>query len=483
MSLTQGRHAAVALAAGGLLLLTASLPAAAAAGEPLRSNVSAGHVRVRPGDFDGDRLGDLAVAATAATIDGQANAGAVGVVYGGRNGLDLARLQRLDRSAGWISGEPRSYEDFGQGLAAGDYNADGYVDMAICSSVSAGAQLTLAFGSPGGLRSSFSVATPDRNCFQLSSGDFDRDGATDLVVPSLDGDYVMYGRTHLSPSTVRYTALDTIDDEGNYVQAGPGASGDVNGDGYPDHAAWYEFFDGQESLDRLAVFFGGPRGLDTRAGQIVKGPNPFRSGGPVAIGDLTGDGYAEVVQGYFQDGPVPSGEVVVHFGSSRGLVGRLSLTQATAGVPGSPESGDFFGQALAIGDANGDGIGDLAIGSPGEDVGTVVDAGMVTVIPGKRGGLDPSKATAYTQNSPDVAGSAEASDWFGTALLFRDLTGDWRSDLVAGSPGENDLAGLVHVFEGSRGGVTADDSLVFGPRRFGIAPRPPEYAFFGIAFG
>jgi hypothetical protein len=57
------------------------------------------------------------------------------------------------------------------------------------------------------------------------------------------------------------------------------------------------------------------------------------------------------------------------------LVALLAAPRAHAQVEGSPEANDFFGQAVATGDFNGDGNTDLAIGVPGESIGSVGDAG------------------------------------------------------------------------------------------------------------
>ncbi|OEV25562.1 hypothetical protein AN219_25635, partial [Streptomyces nanshensis] len=57
-----------------------------------------------------------------------------------------------------------------------------------------------------------------------------------------------------------------------------------------------------------------------------------------------------------------------------------TLTQNSPGVPGVNEEGDEFGKALAAGDVNGDGYADIAVGVPGEDIGSGAsgkDAGAV----------------------------------------------------------------------------------------------------------
>jgi hypothetical protein len=56
-------------------------------------------------------------------------------------------------------------------------------------------------------------------------------------------------------------------------------------------------------------------------------------------------------------------------------------------VPGLTEDGDLFGTSLATGDFDGDGYADVAVGVPGEDDASAIDAGSVTVLRGSRSGL------------------------------------------------------------------------------------------------
>ena len=133
------------------------------------------------------------------------------------------------------------------------------------------------------------------------------------------------------------------------------------------------------------------------------------------------------------------------------------LFQSTFGI--LTEANDNFGQALVAGDFNGDGIDDLAIGIPSEDIGTTVDAGAVIVAYGSILGLNQGQGQAILlhQGISGTADSADTNDQFGWALAAGDFNNSGYSDLAVGVPRESfelspgvwvDEAGAVQVFLG-----------------------------------
>lgn len=77
------------------------------------------------------------------------------------------------------------------------------------------------------------------------------------------------------------------------------------------------------------------------------------------------------------------------------------------------EAYEHFGAALAVGDFNGDGRDDLAVGVPDEDVGAAGNAGAVNVLYGSSsGGLTSTLNQFWHQDSPGIEGVAGAYDGF-----------------------------------------------------------------------
>ncbi|MBW8705372.1 hypothetical protein MBT84_37800 [Streptomyces sp. MBT84] len=125
---------------------------------------------------------------------------------------------------------------------------------------------------------------------------------------------------------------------------------------------------------------------------------PLLSAAPAAAvhgavpGDFNGDGYRDAVlpaPGANIAGKAGAGAVVVLYGGKAGLSTsrRATITQNTAGVPGTAERGDGFGAATATADLNRDGYADLVVSAPYEDTTRGEDAGTVTVLWGSSKGL------------------------------------------------------------------------------------------------
>ena len=187
-------------------------------------------------------------------------------------------------------------------------------------------------------------------------------------------------------------------------------------------------------------------------------------------GDFNGDGFDDLaigVPGETLGSISAAGAVEVIYGSSSGLSATSAhadqfWTQDSTDIDDIAEPGDLFGSSLTIGDFNADGKDDLAIGAPGEILGTIISAGAVEVIYGSSNGLSATFAHAdqfWTQDSTNIDDIAEFNDQFGFSLTAGDFNGDGKDDLALGAPFENIGsildAGGAEVIYGSSSGLSA----------------------------
>ena len=91
------------------------------------------------------------------------------------------------------------------------------------------------------------------------------------------------------------------------------------------------------------------------------------------------------------------------------------------------------GAAVAPGDFNGDGYADLAVGAPGDAVGTP-RGGSVTILYGSATGLVAAGSARFTQATADVPGNPTTGDLFGAALSATDMGKGTQDDLAVGVP-------------------------------------------------
>jgi hypothetical protein len=180
-----------------------------------------------------------------------------------------------------------------------------------------------------------------------------------------------------------------------------------------------------------------------------------------AEGDFNGDGFTDRLWG--EPGhEAGRGRVLVKY---NGDPVEQEWTQDTLGIIGIAQDAEHFGAAIAVGDFDGDGYSDVAVGVPGEDGEGLTDAGAVNVIYGSSSGLTHIGDQYWTSDSSGVKGFAEVGDGFGARLSVGDFDGDDYADLVIGVPDEAvggaAEAGVVHVLYGSSGGISSLDDLWF----------------------
>jgi hypothetical protein len=422
---------------------------------------------VKGSDFNGDGYADLVVAAPDATVSGKADAGALVVLYGGPKGVVYSHRTVISRATPGIAGDPAVSEEFGSDLAKGDLNGDGYTDLVVGGS----ADSVIIWGGPKGLSGSAAIPGYSR---VTDTGDFNGDGKQDIVVQQ-----PAYGDggepTKASPMRVLYgpltrsgVAARTVDLPLAQTPLGAmagGVTGDFNGDGTQDLLV-HDYV--SEGVEDWYLYYGSKSGLAlTPVTRDVPGSQEIT---PV-VGDINGDGYSDIVGG-------EDNNLEVAYGSASGIRAERywqTLTLKSPGLKGKTTSSFYNLHSLSLGDVNGDGFADLALGVPLATVNKAPLAGDVLVLRGSRSGLSTSGIQVLSQSTAGVPGASEPDDTFGYSVQLTDLNRDHHADLVVAAPSENTSTGAVWVLKGASSGVLAKGSVVFGPTAVGLPGGRPRF--------
>ncbi|MGW7423067.1 FG-GAP-like repeat-containing protein [Streptomyces sp. NPDC054813] len=381
---------------------------------------------------------------------------------------------------------------------AGDFNGDGYRDLAIAAPVakisgkSGAGYVAVVYGTRNGLdttkRQIISQATTgvpgnpasgDYFGDRLTTGDLDGDGYTDLVVgvhSERIGTTDSYGNV-----TVLWGGASGLKGASNLSSPMPRyrnelgwalAAGDFDGDGHTDLAV------GNNSTPSLDVF----RGPFTRKGKAAAlvgidtvAQTTIYSDKLIA-GDVNGDGKTDLlVMGQEE---TASGDYrtrsVLYTGSA---TGTLKVGKKLAG-----------GYEAVIADVNKDGYGDIVTGNFLEKSATEPNGGLggaVTVTYGAAGGLSSRTPVRITQDTGGVPEKGEKGDGFGWSLSAGDVNGDGYPDIAVGAEDETlgsaRKAGTVTVLRGSAAGLTGGGAKLFSQNTAGVPGTAETLDNFGAA--
>ncbi|MER5969660.1 FG-GAP repeat protein [Streptomyces sp. NPDC002055] len=410
-------------------------------------------------DFNGDGHRDLAYSydLTGSTTEGFSG-GAVVVVYGTASGrLDDSRHQLIHQDSPGIPGSGEEDDSFGQELANADLNKDGYADLVVGNPAEnrGKGSVVIVWGSARGLSGGTTLRdrtdTPYGFGTDLATGDFNGDGSPDIAAIGGVDTWLHRGPFTRSGRAGRVSEIGSSD-----FAPGSLAAGKVTADRRTDLVVLGVRF--RTNRTQAWFFKGSAAGLAPGRKKTIDARRAIDRGPNAAIGDFDRDGYGDIALGD-PDEDAGKGSVTLWYGASGGpSTSRrtVRLTQGTAGVTGAREREDRFGDALSAGDTNGDGYADLAVGVPGESVGSEEWAGGVTVFRGGSGGLKGTRSSWFAENSPGIVGTPAADDTFGNNVRLRDLNRDGRAELTVSAPGDD----VGYVLPGTASGPSAAGSYL-----------------------
>jgi hypothetical protein len=423
------------------------------------------------GDVNGDGLTDFIIGIPFSD-SANVNAGKVQLVLGNSDAIDTVPASTMTGTY--------QYENLGWKITeAGDLNGDGFGDIVSSEvSINSRGKISVYDGSPNGFGTT-PIFTQEGSADNEylgreidKGGDINGDGYGDFMVSApgyknsggeaVGAVIIYYGQSGLDVDELRTDTLigSATSKLGNEISL----CGDVNGDGYSDiivrkdsTATYteyvYQLFPGKKAGVSKAYSW------QTVKHNIDFSIYTFHKSG--LAGDVNGDGYSDVyfTEAAFSDG-VHTGRVSVFYGSSHGLDSVASWVKLGA-------FNEYFGTSTSTaGDINGDGLGDLIVGSS-YYTGNKFQEGKVDVFLGGSTGLSSTAFATILGDSTNIS--------FGYRLTpVSDVNGDGYSDFLVGSANTfpSFPIGRVDLYLGNRTGVPSKSNWVFS--------APPQTNYLAI---
>ena len=366
------------------------------------------------GDLDNDGYADTVIGAPQS-----GGSGSVFIAYGSANGADPSLVDTEIKP-------PAGTTQFGRSLAVGDFDGNGYPDVAIGDSNG----ISIHFNNGAILAAPDVVlsGTSGENLgVFLATGDLDGDGKADLVATAKPSGANGNVRVYLSsrggfatpPLTFTSASANLVDSA---------LIADVDGD----HAN--DLLVGAASTSQVQVFLARDNDWTSTGAPttsfVLPSPGPATFGYSLASGDIGGDGIADLVVGAYSG----AGRVYVYDSATAywqtphvGDASTVPPSQTINGLDGGTQAGDGFGDQLgvrvAVGKLDTDSYADLVVGA---NRAGLADAGQVQIFHGGPTGL---------QSNPQVVQGATDRDMLGYFVAIPgDINGDGFDDVVAGAP-------------------------------------------------
>ena len=368
------------------------------------------------GDLDGDGVTDIVVGAPD-DDDGGTDRGAVWILFLNNDGTVKAH-QKISDTQGGFTDTLDNEDYFGISVSnIGDLDGDGAEDLAVGAYLdddggsARGAVWLLFLNTDGTVKAhqklsdtqgGFTGTLDDGDCFGhrvTDLGDLDGDGVEDLAVGAYGDDDDDDGgdrtgavwllflnangtvKAHQKISDIEGNFTGTLD-ELDFFGFSVTGLGDLDGDGVEDLAVGaFGDDDGGSARGAVWLLFLNTDGTvkshqkisDTQGGFTGNLDDGDCFAGVTDIGDLDGDGTTDIAVGAWQDddGGTERGAVWILSLNADGTVkGHQKISDTQGGFTGNLDNENFFGRSVSdIGDLDGDGITDIAVGGWQDDDG------------------------------------------------------------------------------------------------------------------
>ena len=339
------------------------------------------------GDLDDDGINDLVVGASHSD-DGATDAGSVWILFMQANRTAKTSV-KISNNGGGLSYTLGSGDQFGKSVSGlGDVDGDGVEDLAV-GAARAGDVYILLLNTDGTVKSDHRISNSsgDFGYAVAPVGDYDGNGVVDIAIGDGKGDAFVYflAADGTDQGYVEITG-DASDAGGGHFEffgVGIGSLDDWDGDGMIDIAVGDTAFDGGfEDSGAVHLLTLDVTGAVQSETLIYDGLPNFNLGLPdypnfgrdiAVIDDLDGNGVREIVIGcsecYDTNEPTDSGAIFIVFLAPDGSILSYQQISKLSGFLNEPlTAGDEFGISVAnIGDWNGDGVSDVAVGARFDD--------------------------------------------------------------------------------------------------------------------
>jgi hypothetical protein len=416
------------------------------------------------GDVNGDGLADVLVGSPEVSAAGRPRAGSVWVLAGRAQpaDVDLAApgplaLARIDGAA--------AFDDLGRFsvTVAGDVNGDRVADILVGAPgadnngrVGSGSAYVI-FGGAGlsdvdlaalgasGARIDGAAPGESAGWRVAPAGDVNRDGVADILVDTQPGPgrtsvvYVVFGGAgfaNLDLASAGARAIRIVRQGSAFPIGSSDGAGDVNGDGFGDVIV----SDAVTTRGRSFVVFGSPAPSDVNlaaaAGRAIRilGRPDEEIGFVAGAGDVNGDGFDDVAVGA-PFGPGAQGGASGAVDVIRGGARLTDIDLASAGTLATrflPGVGGLLGSRITgVGDVDGNGVDDLAVGALSANFPSRGTAGSVMVLLGGPRFFRSATRTAAPGGGDilRLVGSVDRAS-AGDVGRAGDVDGDGRADVV-----------------------------------------------------